>query len=86
MIRTRNLPRDIPVCLTGSVFRYCRDMRDGFEGCLKRFYPDISVYRPMFEPVIGGIFLCMIMRGQRINTEDWAVYQKKYKDFLIEKS
>lgn len=84
MIRTRRLPPDTPVCLTGSVFRYCRDMRESFTEQLRLCYPEMAVHRPAFEPVIGGIFRCMLLHGKRLSQKDWADYQRKYKDFYIE--
>ena len=83
MIRTRRLPPDTPVCLTGSVFRHCRDMRESFTEQIRLCYPEMVVRRPAFEPVIGGVFRCMLLHGERLLQKDWVGYQKKYKDFYI---
>lgn len=84
MIRTRHLPPDTPVCLTGSVFRHCHDMRESFTEQIRIHYPEMAVHRPAFEPVIGGVFRCMLLHGKRFSQKDWEDYQRKYKDFYIE--
>ena len=53
MIRKHSLPDDLPMTISGSVWRGHRKLFDTFSGIIKEQSPDRPLFVPEFEPILG---------------------------------
>ena len=67
LIESLDLPEDYPIGTTGSVFRFCKPLREAFEAQMHKKYPKRKIYRPRFEPVVGAMIYGLIQVGHTLD-------------------
>lgn len=73
----------VPVCLTGSVLRHCKAMRESFSAYLWQRYPEIQIHRPKFEPVVGAVILGLLHSGMTMSDGLLEMLGENYSAFGI---
>jgi len=76
MMKKHYLPVNTPLCVTGSVFRYCNIMRSSFLETVREDYPGIDFRPPLYQPVIGGMILCLMKEGHCEESPDDEFWRK----------
>ena len=73
----------VPVCLTGSVLRHCKAMRESFSAYLRQRFPEIQIHRPKFEPVVGAVILGLLHSGMTMSDGLLEMLGENYSAFGI---
>ena len=60
MMKKHDLPGNMKLCVTGSVFTFCDIMRESFLENVKKTYPEIDFAPPEYLPVVGGVIYCLL--------------------------
>ena len=84
LIEKHNLGSTLPMCLTGSVLRHCRAMREGFSAYLRKRYPELKIIRPKFEPVVGAVILGLLHSGKTLDEALLEMLSESCKVFRID--
>ena len=84
LIEKHGFGSSLPMCLTGSVLRHCRVMREHFCDYLRQRYPDLQILRPRFEPVVGAVILGLLHSGKTMSQKLMDTLSETCKAFLIE--
>ncbi len=83
LIEKHNLGSSLPMCLTGSVLRHCKAMREEFSAYLWKRYPDLQIIRPKFEPVVGAVILGLLHSGMTMSDGLLEMLGENYSAFGI---
>lgn len=83
LIEKHNLGGSLPMCLTGSVLRHCKAMREDFSAYLWKRYPDLQIIRPKFEPVVGAVILGLLHSGMTMSDGLLEMLGENYSAFGI---
>lgn len=71
-----------PIVTSGGTWKGCERMYEVFCEDVKKVYPDVTICKPMFEPIIGCIAIQPLLDGMSFE-EFKETYQEKFKDYLL---
>ncbi len=71
---------DLPVLVTGGSWKNYR-LFSLYEKALQRFYPEKRVQKPLFEPIVGGVF-CHAIRSGYSDEEAREILRKNFAEDL----
>lgn len=85
LIRKHTIPEDLPIVVSGSVWRYNRPMYDAFSQFVHKENPGFKIYKPCFEPVISGIVQKAFDIYGSMNIVILENIQKNFADYIYER-
>ena len=71
-----------PIVVSGGTWKGCERMYEVFCEEVKKVYPDVTICKPMFEPIIGCIAIQPLLDGMSFE-EFKDTYQEKFKEYLL---
>ena len=84
LIESLDIPEDLPLGTTGSVFRYCKPLYDAYEAHMKQAYPKMVLHRPRFEPVVGAMIYGLLRVGHTLDENMMRRLDETCRAFRVE--
>lgn len=81
VVRKFGLPKDLPITISGSVWRSHRALFDEFAGVLREFGLEREVTVPAFEPIAGVIIRHYHMLRGQFGDAERERFMEYYKDY-----
>lgn len=82
LMRMNSIPHNIPVTISGSVWRGHELIFNTFSSELKKYDSGISIIVPEFEPIVGGVIAHYYDEKHNFNENEKSEFKKKYSDYL----
>lgn len=83
LIRKHHFPDELPITISGSVWKSDRILFDSFAECIKEQCPNRQIIIPTFEPIIGFMILHHNKIHHGYTQEDKEKLEKLYPEFLF---
>jgi N-acetylglucosamine kinase-like BadF-type ATPase len=83
VVRKFELPKDLPITISGSVWRSHHALFDEFAGTMRDFGMEREVTIPAFEPIAGVIIRHYHSLYGKFGAEERERFLKLYKDFTF---
>ena len=83
MIRKNHFPDDLPMTISGSVWRSDRILFDAFADCLHAQSPGRPIMLPEFEPILGVMIWHHLHMYGRFDEEDRAKFRALYPTYTF---
>jgi len=83
LIRKNRIPAEIPVTISGSVWRGHPALFASFRRIILNHTPDRQIIIPEFEPIVGAVILHYYQQNGRFADTDLAFFRKEYADYAF---
>ncbi len=83
LCRKESLPDDLPVTVSGSVWRGHGAMYERFCEVVRQRTPDRVIKIPGFEPIIGSVIWHYYTEKGKFDEDDRAFFEKEYGKYLF---
>ena len=83
VVRINHLPKDLPITISGSVWRSHRILFDEFAGFMRDFGMEREVKIPAFEPIVGVIIRHYHSLYGQFGGDVRERFKEYYKDYLF---
>ncbi len=86
LCRREELPDELPVTISGSVWRGNDAMFERFCQVVREHTPDREIRVPCFEPIVGSVIWHYYKKNGKFDASDRAFFEKEYADYLFDLS
>lgn len=69
LIESLDVPENLALGTTGSVFRYCKPLYEAYAERMKQAYPKMVLHKPRFEPVVGAMIYGLLQAGHTLDED-----------------
>jgi len=83
LIKEYNVAPEVPVTISGSVWRGHYTLFDEFKKVLLDYTPDRPIIIPEFEPIVGAVIRHYYEEKGRFDEEDKAFFREEYARFAF---
>ncbi len=83
LIREHEIPAEVPVTLSGSVWRGHYTMFDEFKRIISEENPNRQIIIPEFEPIVGAVIRHYYAQKGKFNEDDREFFRNEYKRFAF---
>ncbi len=81
LIKSNNIPEEIPVTISGSIWRGHEILFNEFCRVLRDFNPNRSIIVPEFEPIVGAVIRHFYEEKGKFDEADKAFFREEYAKF-----
>ena len=82
LIRRQNIPDQVPITISGSVWHSHRLFFDTFADCIRTQSPDRPILIPEFEPIIGLLIRHYYKQYGKFDEQDRSFFRETYPQYL----
>ena len=86
LIRRYSVADNIPVCVSGSIWRRNPLFVNAFTSAIRGQYPEREFVFPQFQPIIGALthIMCANRGGRGFTSEEQALLSREYAEYKFE--
>ena len=84
LIRMKNLADDVPLTISGSVWRSNRILFDTFISGIRSQSPDRPVHIPEFDPLMAGMIMHFYEQNREFTRKDADMLKELYPQFVMQ--
>lgn len=83
-IRKYSLPNNLKIATTGGVWKEEKFMRASFIRHMQGFYPNVTVVKPLFEPVMGPVVKLAMGEDENISESNLQILKENFSKYVFE--